>query len=183
MKFSRFLLVAAILTVACTVVGGVAQAQSLVDPKIVLGGTGSCAATEDNPLQQTSLTQTFTGLETGCKNDFQNSLDSEQTLFTLVVTVAGGPFELTCDGTTDPNSPLQGPAFQSSPNSCTFQEVFDDAITPGLVYSLTFGTEFGPTVDVTLSQSVITPEPATILLLGTGAMAVVANKRRAKAAK
>lgn len=179
MKFSRFLVVAAILMVAFAVTGGAAQAQTLVDPKIVLGGTGSC----DHEFM-TSETQSFESVPTGCEVDFTNNINSEsggETLFSLVVTVAGGPFDLTC--VANEGAPLRGPAFQSGPNSCVFTEQPDDAINAFLTFSLTFDPLLNPngtTVDVTLSQ---TPEPATLVLVGTGLMALVANKRRAKAAK
>jgi hypothetical protein len=176
MKVSRFLVVAAILALACTVMGGVTQAQTLVDPKIVLGGTGSCAE-----KSITSETQSFEAIPTDCQVDFTNNINSDgggQTLFSLVVTVAGGPFLLTCDTTEE--SPLQGPSFQAGPNSCVFTEAPNDAIDAFLTFSLTFDPAFGSTVDVTLSQ---TPEPATLVLVGTGLTAVVANKKRAKAAR
>jgi len=183
MRWLRYFL--GFLTVALFLSASVVKADGLVDPKIVLGGSGSCAS-----FDQTSETQSFNHVPTDCLVDFTNDItsdDSGVTLHQLVVTVAGGPFELVCDGTTDPNSPLQGPAFQSSPNSCTFQETETfsefDPITPGLTYSLTLGPEFGQFVDLTLSQQVITPEPATLLLVGTGLMALVGNKKRLKVAK
>ena len=168
-----FLAVALLLLSA----GSVVKADGLLDPKIALGPTGSCS--ENN---QNSFTQSFPGLETGCVNDFTNNITSDDegvTLFKLVVTVAGGPFALTCDVLE--GAPLQGSSFQSSPNSCTFEA--SDAITPGLTYGLTFDPAFGPFVDVTLSQDVITPEPATLLLFGTGFMAFVANKKRLNTVK
>jgi hypothetical protein len=173
--FLAFLTVALLFLAA----GSVVKADGLLDPKVGLGPSGSCS--ENN---QTSLTQSFSGLQTDCVNDFTNQITSDDvgvTLFQLVVTIAGGPFDLTCE--TLEGAPLLGPAFQSSPNSCTFQETQLDAITPGLTYGLTFDPAFGSTVDITLSQQVITPEPATLLLFGTGVMAYVANKKRPKAAK
>ena len=88
-------------------VGNVAKANG-VDPQIILDGSGSCATTQANPLQETSLTQAFTGLQTGCANDFQNQIpsgDGFMTLDTLVVNVTS-PFtgQITC--ALGPNSPL-----------------------------------------------------------------------------
>src|SRR5579864_1156644 len=171
--FLGFLAVALLLLSA----GSVAKADGPLDPKVGLGPSGSCSEND-----QTSFTQSFTGLALGCVNDFTNNItqdDEGVTLFQLVVTIAGGPFDLTCEALD--GAPLQGRAFQSSPNSCTFQA--SDAITPGLTYGLTFDPAFLSPVDITLSQQVITPEPATLLLFGTGLMAYVANKKRLKIAK
>ncbi|HEV2196758.1 MAG TPA: PEP-CTERM sorting domain-containing protein [Candidatus Acidoferrum sp.] len=154
---------------------GSAAKANTIDPQVGLGGSGSCTET---PFQETSLTQSFTGLQTGCINDFQNLINgSTVTLDTLVVNVTssfGGT--LTCvllNG-----APLNS-ATQSSSSSCTF---FDatllQSISPGQIYGLTFGPEFGSTVDITLAQTVITPEPTTLLLLGSGFVALFAGRKR-----
>ncbi len=143
-------------------VGNVAKANG-VDPQIILDGSGSCATTQANPLQETSLTQAFTGLQTGCANDFQNQIpsgDGFMTLDTLVVNVTS-PFtgQITC--ALGPNSPLNSATPNgSSPTSCTF---------------------FDATVDFVLAQTVV-PEPASLLLLGTGLAALAANRKKLKAA-
>lgn len=179
MKWSSYVLGFLAVALLLLSAGSLVKADGLLDPKVGLGPSGSCSENS-----QTSFTQSFPGLETDCVNDFTNNIpqdDGGVTLFQLVVTIAGGPFDLTCE--TLEGAPLLGPAFQSSPNSCTFQETQFDAITPGSTYGLTFDPAFGSTVDITLSQQVITPEPATLLLFGTGIMAYVANKKRPKVAK
>jgi hypothetical protein len=167
--------------------GSVAKAD-LVDPKILEGGGGSCTTT---PIQETSLTQVFNGLQTGCINDFQNQItsgggsgdDQEEgiTIHTLVVTVGGGPFSLTCELGPNLPAPLAGTPFQSGPSSCTF---FGDSIKHSGIVGLFFDTNFGTTVNVTVgaSQNINTPEPATLLLLGTGLTALAAIRKRLKAA-
>jgi len=175
-------------------VGSAAKAN-VVDPKIALGPTGSCVSTENNPLQETSLTQSFTGLQTGCINDFQNEIGGGVTLDKLVVNVTS-PFTGTISCALTLPAPLN--AFKvSSPTSCTFferlaEDVQDHGdcgdsdsegcggIGHGTIYGLSFDTNFGGTVDIALAQRVLTPEPATLLLFGSGLMAFFANKKRAK---
>ncbi len=164
-------------------VGNVAKANG-VDPSIGLGPGGSCTT---SPFQETSFTQAFTGLQTGCINDFQNQITSDdvgQTLDTLVVNVTSAfTGQITCvllEGAPLNSATPNG----SSPTSCTFSDqTFLTSITPGQTYGLTFDTNFGPTVDIVLAQTVITPEPATLLLLGSGLAALAANRKRLKSAK
>jgi len=181
MKFSGFLVVAAILALASAVVGGVAQAQSLVDPKIGLGGTGSCAS-----FTQFSLTQSFEA-PTGCIVDFNNQIlgndDQEITLTMLVVNVTS-PFSGPLSCGLNEGAPLTADPVVSSPTSCTFSDpIFDitgDSIHFGDSYGLTFDPNFGGFVDITLSQTVITPtpEPATLFLIGSGFLAFATNRKR-----
>ncbi len=172
-RFSYILSFLAVALFLLLAAGG-AKAD-VIDPKIAMGGGGSC--TENS---QTSLTQSFTGLLTGCVNAFTNLNDV--TLDTLVVNVTS-PFDgqISCEVLT--TAPLNS-TMVSSPTSCTFFDAtLIGSITPGARYGLTFDTSFGSTVDTILAQTVITPEPATLLLLGTGLAALSANRKRLKAAK
>jgi hypothetical protein len=166
-----------------------AKADTAVDPRITIGGGGSCESFSLN-----SLTQSFTGLQTGCLIDFTNNIggeDEEGTTLTQIVVNVTSPFEgpLTCDPT-GAGSPFNN-GVTSSPTSCTFNNVTillasfldtQSGVGPGGVFSLTFDPNFGSTVDVTLSQNVIgTPEPASALLLLAGAGALAAFRKRRQA--
>jgi hypothetical protein len=182
---------------------GSAVKADVVDPKIALGPTGSCVSTENNPLQETSLTQSFTGLQTGCINDFQNEIGGGVTLDKLVVNITS-PFTGTISCALTLPAPLND--FKvSSPTSCTFFEHSegggtDDESTGdvqcqnsesedcggighGTIYGLSFDKNFGDTVDITLAQKVMTPEPTTLLLFGSGFVTFLANKKRLKGRK
>ena|ERR1700676_127761 len=171
---------------------GSAVKADVVDPKIALGPTGSCASTENNPLQETSLTQSFTGLQTGCINDFQDEIGREVTLHKLVVNITS-PFTGTISCALTLPAPLND--FKvSSPTSCTFFERKPDGsecgdsdecggIGQGTIYGLSFDKNFGDTVDITLAQKVMTPEPTTLLLFGSGFVTFLANKKRLKGRK
>lgn len=170
------------------------------DPKIKMGGGGSCQS-----FTETSLTQTFDNVMTGtgCSGgvDFTNCIGLEviegtcsptsgdgRTLDLQVVNV-DTPFTgaLSCELGT--GSPLNT-AFLSSPTSCTFEDVAAVAsITPGSTYSLSFlpcvpatptcgGAPFPPLIDITLAPTVIpAPEPASMLLLGVGLMGLLAGSK------
>jgi hypothetical protein len=179
-RFSNILsFLAVALFLLCA--GSVTKANG-TDPQVGLGGGGTCPGT--TTFSENSFTQAFTGLQTGCINDFQNNInDGTVTLDRLVVNITSAfSGQITCAllagaplNSTTPNG--------SSATSCTF---FDAtllfSIAPGQIYGLTFDTHFGPTVDIVLAQTVV-PEPATLLLLGTGLAALAANRKRLKAAK
>ena len=207
--FLGFLTVVLLLLPAASVVKA-----DVVDPKISLGPTGSCASTHNHALQETSLTQAFTGLETGCINDFQNEIGPGVTLDKLVVNITS-PFTgpISCEVLT--GSPLNGVTPNgSSATSCTFfvitnfssfghtssfEQSGDDSncedsdsensdsgsencggIGHGGKFGLTFDKNFGNFINISLSQQVTAPEPATLLLFGSGLMAFLANKKRLK---
>lgn len=175
------ILVCLVAVLCMSLAAGVARADGVVDPKITLGGGGSCAQ-----FSQNSLTQSFTGLPTGCQIDFTNNIGFEDeegiTLHTLVVNVTS-PFDgpLSCE--LGEGAPLSGDPAVSSPTSCTFSDPITElaSITPGLTYSLLFDTNFGDFVDITLSQTVISaPEPSSLLLLGSGLAALLWTRKRRK---
>ncbi len=176
-RFSNILsFLAVALFLLCA--GSVTKADG-TDPVVGLGGGGTCAGT--TTFSENSLTQAFSGLQTGCINDFQNL--TGVTLDTLVVNVTSSfTGQITCALLA--GAPLNSATPNgSSPTSCTFFDAtFLASITSGgPAYGLTFDTHFGPTVDIVLAQTVI-PEPATLLLLGTGLAALAANRKRLKAA-
>jgi|SRR5215475_1422703 len=188
MRLTRWLLIVLVLGFA----GAVAKADTAVDPKITIGGGGSCQS-----FSIDSLTQSFTGLQTGCLIDFQNNIGSDDdefeegvTLNQIVVNVTS-PFDgpLSCE--IGEGSPFNN-GVVSSPTSCTFNNIIitllssltQNGVGPGQVFSLTFDPNFGSTVDITLAQNVInTPEPASALLLlaGAGALAVLRKRRQVSA--
>lgn len=183
MKPLRFFLSACLLLMGASAVFADAVPP---DPKITMGGGGSCT---ESPFSENSLTQSFTGLHTGCINDFTNNIPGGEfgiTLTQLVVNVTS-PFTgaISCavtDTNTGGPSPLHGfTPNGSSATSCTFFELEGDTgITTGLTYGLLFDTNFGSLVDITLAQTVITPEPATMLLLGVGLAGLLAVRKRLK---
>ena len=133
---------------------------------------GSCQTWDE-----TSLTQSFTGVDTNCLVDFTNDIAGSPTLDTLVVNVTS-PFTGAISCALGDDAPLNT-AVVSSPTSCTFEDLTEIySIDPGSTYSLLFDPGFGSTVDITLSQTVITtPEPATILMLLIGLAALLLSKK------
>jgi hypothetical protein len=181
MKVLRIILPVA-LFLTCV---NLAFADGAPDPRITLGGGGSCAS-----FDQTSLTQSFHITTLGCLVDFTNDITNDDegvTLNLLVVNVTSafsGP--LTCD--VSEGAPFNS-GTTSSPTSCTFQNqilieshvpaISDSGISPGETYSLTFDPNFGSFVDITLAQQVIaTPEPSIIVLLCVGLVVLVLAGRK-----
>jgi PEP-CTERM motif len=157
------------------------------DPRITMGGGGSCTET---PFSENALTQSFTGLKTGCINDFQNDIFVDDgtpfDLTTLVVNVTS-PFTGSISCAIVEGSPLTGTPTASA-SACTFVAAIEseESIRNGTIYGLEFDNlsgSFGSTVDITLSQNVIpTPEPPTILLFSVGLAGLLAGRKRLEVA-
>jgi hypothetical protein len=187
MRLCRLFVAAALVIVATSV----AKADP-VDPKVLIGGGGSCAVET-----LTSLTQAFTE-QTGCPIDFINDIvvdDEGFNLNKIVVNIASsfaGP--LGCDFDTTEGvlpSPFNS-AVVSSPTSCTFSNVFLESLTEtfdtitgvpfGKEFSLNFDPNFGSTVSVVLAQDIVSsPEPATLFLLASGLGGLCALRKRRQA--
>ena len=178
MKMMRFFLAACMLFLGANR----ALAQGASDPKILMGGSGSCQS-----FDETSLTQTFTNVQTGCVVDFTDLINGNGVTLDLLVVNVDTPFTGALSCALGPGSPLIGTPTLSSPTSCTFQDPPNQilSIDPGTTYSLSFvnpnaiGGGFPALIDITLAQTVIpAPEPSTILLLFVGMGLVLAGRKR-----
>jgi hypothetical protein len=176
MKTMRLMLPAFILLVAAS------TAFPDSDPKIVLGGGGSCESFVETALTQTFHVETQTG---GCVGgvDFTNEINDGTFTLDLLVVNVDTPFTglLSC-ALAPTGSPLNT-AFQSSPTSCTFEDAtFAASILPGGLYNLNFLNDSSGSwpsfIDITLAQTVIpAPEPASMLLLGIGVMGLLVGSK------
>ncbi len=183
MRMLRFYILACLFLIGANA----AFADGAGDPKILMGGSGSCQS-----FDETSLTQTFTGVMTGCMVDFTNDItsDGEGVTLDLLVVNVDTPFTGALSCALGANSPLNT-AFQSSATSCTFEDETEIySIDPGTTYSLSFvnptavGGGFPSLIDITLAQTVIpAPEPTAILLLFVGLGVLLVGWKRLNVAR
>lgn len=183
-----------IFTVCLLLVGAGASFAQSIDPRITAGGHGSCGSDII-----TSVTETFTitSSEIGCTVDFTNCIggsniegncslgEETTTLFHEDVNLPPSAFtppgSLTC-------ASVEGTAFGATPttfpDACRFAAPpGSPGLTPGSIFSLEFdnvgGGSFIPPFDITLAQTILpVPEPATIVLLGVGLLAIIVGTRK-----
>jgi hypothetical protein len=160
-----------------------------IDPKVGLGGGGSCAS-----FSTSSLELTIT-VPTGCIVDFTNNIPNfEMTnLIVTINTAFTGALSCVIDLTQPGNGGVSPFAFGqvTAPNQCMFSGPPQgpiDAVLPGGTFGIQFGYAGLPfqTCDSSgnctplssLSITISTPEPALIALLGAGLLGIVVSRKR-----
>ena len=165
----------------CLFLIGASTAFAQTDPRVTMGGGGSCQS-----FDETSLTETFTHVQTGCVVDFTDHIaDNDGVSLDILVVNIDTPFSGTLSCGLGAGTPLNT-AFASTPTSCTFEdETLLESITFGSTYSLSFVNpcaiepscmQFPSFIDITLAP-VVTPEPPTMLLLGVGLAVLLAGRK------
>jgi len=175
--------------VALSVVFASSASANPIDPKVGLGGGGSCGSFNQSASQMT-LT-----VPTGCIVDFTNNIFGT-TLDWLVVTINTpftGPLSCTIDTTQPGNGGVSPFSFaqQTAANQCMFSGPPQgpiDAVLPGGTYGIQFGYQGFPfqtcdssgncTALSSLSITITTPEPAIIALLGAGLLVIMAGRKK-----
>ena len=185
MKKLAYLLV----LLALTVLSASGVNANPIDPKVGLGGGGSCAS-----FSQTSDSFTVV-VPTGCIVDFTNNIQGA-TLTNLIVTINtafSGALSCVIDLTQPGNNGVSPFAFGqvTAPNQCEFSGPPQgpiDAVLPGGSYGIQFGYAGLPfqTCDAngnctalsSLSITVSTPEPVSLALLGAGLLGLLGVRKR-----
>src|SRR6266852_980492 len=180
-----------LVLVALSVVFASSASANPIDPKVGLGGGGSCAS-----FNQAAIELTIT-VPTGCIVDFTNMVPG-LTMTNLIVTINtafSGLLSCAIDLTQPGNGGVSpfSVAQQTAPNACTFSgpPAFPDAVLPGGFYGIQFGypglvfqtcdTQGNCTPLSSLSVSLTTvPEPASIALIGTGLVAMAVGRKKLK---
>jgi hypothetical protein len=161
-----------------------------IDPKIGLGGSGSCASFgQDTSSQSYSLDSS----QLGCFVDFTNNIPNATLTFLTVTVNSQFSGLLSCAIDLSNGTSPFSVATQTAPNACTFSgpPLFPDAVLPGGVYGIQFGypglafqtcdSAGNCTPLSSLSVGLTTvPEPASIALIGTGLVAMVAGRKKLK---
>ena len=165
--------------IALSVVFASSASANPIDPKVGLGGGGSCAS-----FSQTSLSFTTT-VPTGCIVDFTNNIPG-LTMTNLIVTINSaftGVLSCAIDLTQPGNGGVSPFAFaqQTAANQCTFSGPPlgpPDAVLPGGSFGIQFGYPGLAFQSSTISITVATPEPGIIALIGAGVLAIVVSRKK-----
>lgn len=179
-----------VLVLALSFASAAQATPAPIDPKIGLGGGGSCASLSQDTSEQT---YTLTSAELGCIVDFTNNIPNTTLTFLTVTinTAFSGALSCAIDFNQPGGLPPFATAQQTAPNACTFTgtPVVIDAVNPGGVYGIQFGYPglMFQTCDASgnctplnsLSVSLTTvPEPASIALVGCGLAALAAGRKK-----
>ena len=166
------------LLTASVLVGSSASANP-IDPKVGLGGGGSCASFGTSSLE---LTVT---VPTGCIVDFTNNIPGF-TMTNLIVTINSafsGVLSCVIDLTQPGNGGVSPFSFaqQTASNQCTFSGPPlgpPDAVLPGGSFGIQFGYPGLAFQGSTISVTIATPEPGIIALIGAGVLAIVVSRKK-----
>jgi hypothetical protein len=181
MRFLRLLIPTCLLFFGVSA----AFADGTTDPRMTMGGSGSCNSFSEDFFVQSFVITTF-----DCPVDFTNNIvvnDEGIDIVTLVATVTS-PFSGLISCALAEGAPLNTFTV-SSPTSCTFAGSSESFfIGSGTVYSLMFQDTFASMdsmgnlfADVTLSANPA-PEPSTILCVCLGLAALLAASKKLKVA-
>ena len=165
--------------VALSVIFASNASANPIDPKVGLGGGGSCAS-----FSTSSLELTIT-VPTGCIVDFTNNIPGF-TMTNLIVTINSaftGVLSCAIDLTQPGNNGISPFSFGqvTAPNQCMFSGPPQgpiDAVLPGGSFGIQFGYPGFAFQSSTLSITIATPEPAMIALLGAGLLGIVVSRKR-----
>jgi hypothetical protein len=160
-----------------------------IDPRVGLGGGGSCASFNQNSGSLNVI------VPTGCIVDFTNNIPG-YTITNLIVTINTaftGVLSCVIDLTQPGNGGVSPFSFGqvTAPNQCTFSGPPQgpiDAVLPGGSYGIQFGYAGAPfqtcdsngvcTALSSLSLTITTPEPASLALIGAGLLAIFASRKK-----